>query len=124
MVRVIAHQRRQIKSCRESCLALGEEIAEAGVGVFRGAEAGKLAHGPKARAVHRGMDSARIWGNAWQAQIALRIPVRQVRIGVEPPNRMPGCGREIGRSFGAFFQSSLKSVLLPGEFFGRRPATW
>src|SRR5262249_59916205 len=38
--------------------APGEEEAEALVGLPGGAEAGELAHGPQAAAVHRGVDAA------------------------------------------------------------------
>ena len=54
MIGVVAHQRRQIERDGKARLALREEIAKALVGVFGGAEAGELAHGPEAAAIHRG----------------------------------------------------------------------
>ena len=40
-------------------LAMGEQVAEALVGLLGGAEAGELAHRPQAAPVHRGLDTAR-----------------------------------------------------------------
>ena len=58
VVGVVAHQRRQIERGGEAGLALCEQIAKALVGVFGGAEAGELAHGPEAAAIHRGVNAA------------------------------------------------------------------
>ena len=67
MVGVVAHQRGQIEGDGKAGLALREQIAEALVGVFGGAEAGELAHGPEASAIHRGMNAARVRRLAGQA---------------------------------------------------------
>ena len=58
MIGVVAHQRGEIEGGGESGLALREKIAEAGVGVFGGAETGELTHGPQAAAVHGGVNAA------------------------------------------------------------------
>ena len=124
MVRVVAHQGRQIESGGEPGLTLGEQIAEAGVGVLRGAEARELAHGPQARAVHRGMNAARIRRNAGQTQVTFGIPTGQIRLAIKAANRMTGGCREIVVAFGAFLQGWLESVLLPSQFLGGGLAVW
>ena len=58
VVGVVAHQRGQIERDGEAGLALREQISKARVGVFGGAEAGKLAHGPEPAAIHRGVNAA------------------------------------------------------------------
>ncbi len=59
VVGVEAHEGGQVKSGAEAGLALGEQEAEALVGLSRRTEAGELAHGPEPAAVHRSMDAAR-----------------------------------------------------------------
>src|ERR1700730_17830138 len=58
MIGVHANLGGEIESHREARLALAEEIAIALVGFSGAAEAGVLAHGPKAAAVHGGVDAA------------------------------------------------------------------
>src|SRR5262245_35476536 len=124
MIRVVPHQRWQIEGRRKARLALGEQIAETRVGVFRRAEARKLAHRPEPCAVHRRMNPAGIRRNAGHTQIAFRIPAIQIRFRVEPANGMAGSGCEIVVALGAFCQCRLKGVLLPGEFFFRGSPMW
>jgi len=69
-----SHEGWQVKSRGQSGLALSQEIAKALVGVFAGAEARELAHGPEAAAVAwrnecRGCKEAR-----QEAEVAVRIP--------------------------------------------------
>ena len=59
VVGVVAHLRRQIERGGEPHLPRGEQLAEAVVGLLRGAEAGVLAHGPEPAGVHRRVDAAR-----------------------------------------------------------------
>ena len=58
MVAVVAHLGGQIEGYRESGGALREQVAIAPVAFFGGAEAGVLAHGPEAAAVHLAVDAA------------------------------------------------------------------
>ena len=58
VVRVVTHQRGKIERGGESGLALRQEVAEALIGVFGRAEAGKLAHRPQAAAMHGGLNAA------------------------------------------------------------------
>src|SRR6266567_2959179 len=104
VIGVVAHQGGKIESGGEASLSLGEEITESLVGVFGGAESRELAHGPKAPAVHRGMDAARIRRLTGKTEVTARIPVWQISIRIQPANRMPGDGREFRLSFGTFFQ--------------------
>ena len=67
VVGVVAHERGQIEGGGEAGLALREEIAETRVGVFGGAEAGELAHGPQAAAMHGGVNAAGVGRLAGQA---------------------------------------------------------
>ena len=103
MIGVVAHQSGQM---------------EAQVGVLGRSETRELAHGPKPAAVHRGMNTARIRRLAREAEVAVRVPIRQICFRVQPANGMPGNGGEFGLALGAFFQSRLKRVFLPGLFFG------
>src|SRR5205085_2590344 len=59
IVRVVTDLRRQVKGDREACLALLQKEAVTLVGLGGGAEAGVLAHGPEAGAVHLLVDAAR-----------------------------------------------------------------
>ena len=118
MIRVVAHQCGQVESGGEAGLALREQIAEAGVGVFRRAEAGELAHGPEARAVHGGVNAARVRRNAGEAQGARGVPAGEIRFGIKASNGMAGSGGEVVIPLGTFLQSGLERVLLPGEFLG------
>ena len=58
MVGIDAHLGGQIEGHRKSGGALREQIAVAPVAFFGGAEAGVLAHGPEAAAVHVAIDAA------------------------------------------------------------------
>src|SRR5260370_15772250 len=58
MVGVHANLRGEIEGYGKAGLALAQEIAIALVGFEGGAEAGVLAHGPEAAAVHPGADAA------------------------------------------------------------------
>ena len=58
MVGVQADLRWKIEGYGEAGLAFAEEVAVALVGFDGGAEAGVLAHGPEAAAVHGGVDAA------------------------------------------------------------------
>src|SRR4029450_2255461 len=59
VIRVVAHQGRHVEVHREPGLALGDQVAEPGVGVGAGAVAGDLSHRPEPAAVHRGVGPAR-----------------------------------------------------------------
>ena len=58
MIRIDAHQRRQIERHRESGLALFEQIAKTRVGLLGRRETCELAHGPQPSAIHRFVDPA------------------------------------------------------------------
>ena len=60
VIRVIAVQRRHIKSRREARLTLREQVLETLVGIFRRAKAREHAHRPGLGAVHRRLHAARI----------------------------------------------------------------
>src|SRR5947209_14176133 len=74
----------------------------------------------RSAAVHRGVNSARVRRLAWETQVAVRVPIGEVRFGVQPANRMPGNRGELGQPLGAFFQRGLKRVFHPGLFLGGR----
>ena len=82
-VGVVAHQRRHVERGREPGLALLEQVAEALVGLDRGAEAGELAHRPQPPAVHRRVRAARERIRAGKPDPLLR---RQVGGRVERPD--------------------------------------
>src|ERR1035437_10613028 len=60
MVAVVSHLGGQIEGHRETSGALREQVAIAPVASFGGAEAGVLAHCPKAAAVHLPVDAASV----------------------------------------------------------------
>ena len=80
MVGVVAHQRGQVEGHGKAGLSLREQVAEARVGILGGAEAGELAHGPQAAAVHAGVDAARVGRLAGQAEIAVGGSSRRDRL--------------------------------------------
>src|SRR5215210_8679657 len=62
---------------------MAEQVAEAGVGLLGGAEAGELAHRPEPAAVHRRVDPAGVRICARIAEVALGIRPLAVLLGVE-----------------------------------------
>jgi hypothetical protein len=73
MVAVVAHLRGQIERHAQPGLPLGEQIAIAGVGLVRAAEARVLPHGPQPAAVAVGLDAAGERVLPRVAQIALGL---------------------------------------------------
>ncbi len=118
VIGVVAHQSGQIESGGEASLTLRKEIAEALVGVFGGPESRELAHGPEPAAVHRRMDAACVRRLAREAEVAVRVPIWQIRFGVQPANRVRGNRGEFGLALRTFFKSGLEGVFLPRLFFG------
>src|SRR5947209_14241055 len=41
----------------------------------------------RSAAVHRGVNSARVRRLAWETEVAVRVPIGEVRFGVQPANR-------------------------------------
>jgi hypothetical protein len=76
-VRVVTHERRHVERGREAGLSVLEQIAEAGVGLDRGAEPGELAHRPQAAAVHRWVDAPRERERPGEADLRVRGQVRR-----------------------------------------------
>jgi hypothetical protein len=56
MVRIIAHQGRQIKGDGEACLPLFQKVFEPPVRLLRCSVSGKFAQGPETATVHGGMN--------------------------------------------------------------------
>jgi hypothetical protein len=82
------HQRRHVEGRGEPRLPVVEQVAEALVGLLRGAEARELAHRPQAPAVHRRVDAARERELAGLAD-PLGV-VADVLRAVEPGDRLSG----------------------------------
>ena len=91
VVAVVAHQSRHVEIGRDPGLALADQELEAAVGVLAGAEAGDLAHGPIAAAIHRRVRPAGEGIAARQADVLDR------RAGY------------IGRGVGPFYRNVAKS---------------
>ena len=72
-VGVVAHQGGEVEGDGEAGLALAQEVFEASVGLFGGAEPGEHAHGPQPAAVQGGVDAAGVGVFAGQAQVHLVI---------------------------------------------------
>ena len=69
VVGVASHQRRQVERGRETVAADAQDLAKAGVGVVRGAEAREHAHRPELRAVHRGVRAPRVGVQAGEVAV-------------------------------------------------------
>ena len=113
MVGVVAHQRGQIEGHGKPGLPLREQIAKAAIGILGRAEARELAHGPQPAAIHRGVNAARVRRLAGIAEIALGIPIREVGLGVEPPNRIARDGGEFRRALRRFLECGPQRVFFP-----------
>ena len=70
MIGVVPHLRRQIKGDREPGLPLAEQVPEAAVRLFRGAEACVLPHRPQPASIHRRIDTAGERKFAGKAEVA------------------------------------------------------
>ena len=98
VVGVVAHLRRQVEGHREAGLALLQQVAVALVGLLGGAEAGVLAHGPEAAAVHGRLHAA---GEGMHARVAEPPsgPIPRDRRRCRPARR--GCRRSSRTARGA-----------------------
>jgi len=100
VVGVHADLRWQIESDREAGLAFAEEIAIALVGFDGGAEAGVLAHGPEAAAVHGGVDAAGEGEFAGVADDRFGVCRGEIALGVEAIDGKAGERGEMLFAFG------------------------
>ena len=73
MVRIAAHEGRQVEGHGEAVRAVLEQVLEARVGLGGGAEARELPHGPDLAAVHGLVDPARVREAAGIGQVALVV---------------------------------------------------
>ena len=90
MIGVHADLRGEIESDGKAGLAFAEEIAIALVGFDGGAEAGVLAHGPEAAAVHGGVDAAGVGKFAGVADGRFWIRAGKIVLRVEAIDRKTG----------------------------------
>ena len=95
IVAVEPHLGRQVERDREPGLSLGEQVAEARVGVGRRAVARVLADAPEAAAVHRRLDAARERRLAREALVAQRVVAGQIGGRVQRRNRDAAAGLEL-----------------------------
>ena len=112
MVRVVAHERRHVEVGGDASLALGDEIFEPLVGVFRRAEAGDLSHRPQSAAIHGRIGPPRERIAARQANI-LERRVLHVERRVHPLRGHPAKGTEFGLALRLLAQKGGDLVLLP-----------
>ncbi len=92
VVGVVAGLRREIERGGEAGLAVLDQVLEALVGLARSAEAGVLAHGPEATAVHRRLHAAGERVLAGEADVLQVVDARDVRAGcrgARPLRRRP-----------------------------------
>src|SRR5262249_16224487 len=88
MVRVVAHQRWQIKRDGKAHSAVCQEILVALVGLFRTGKTRELAHRPKLAAIASGVNAARVRRMSWIVEVLLVSPIfRKIGMRVEPANR-------------------------------------
>ncbi len=100
MVGVHADLRGEIEGYGEAGLAFAEEIAIALVGFDGGAEAGVLAHGPEAAAVHRWIDAAGVGEFAGVADGRFWIRGGEIVLRVEAIDGEAGERGEVLFAFG------------------------
>ena len=112
-VGVVAHQGGQVVGDRETRLPLLEQVLEAGVGLFGGAEAGEHAHGPQAAAMQGGVHPARVGILAGEAQVGQVVEVGEVEGGVQPLDGFGGGGDEARLALRHGGKGILQVVLLP-----------
>ena len=96
VIGVMPHQARHVERRAQPGLAVLEQIAEPLVRLLDRAEAGELAHRPQPAAVHARVHAARERILARQPDL---IPLRQVRLRVERPDRLARQRREARATF-------------------------
>ena len=89
-VGVVAHLGGQVEGDGQARRAVRDQLLVAGVGLGGRAEAGVLAHRPRAAGVHRRVDAAGEGVRARLAQLLGRVPAGQ---GVRPVHRLDGQSR-------------------------------
>src|SRR5579863_8014142 len=99
MIAVVTHQRRQIESDGETCLALLEQIVKAAVGFLRSPKAAELPHGPDSLAIHCLVDAASEGVLAGIAKIALVVKFCEIGGSIEAFNGNSGGRGEDGLPF-------------------------
>src|SRR5262245_6209978 len=107
MIGIQTHLRGQIEGHRQTALTLTEQIAVTLVGFGGRAEAGALAHGPQAAAVHGGIYAPGIGKFARVAEVLLRMPATKIIASVHSVEGLAGQSSEprstlFFRSFGCF----------------------
>ena len=113
VVGVIAHLRRQVKRHAEPALALGEQIAEALVGLAGGAKPRVLPHGPEAPPVPCGLDAARVRKLPWESKILEIVEVGDVRRRHEALGGRAARSGEERRPLRRLRERRLEGALLP-----------
>ena len=103
VVGVHADLRGKIEGDREAGLAFAEEVAIALVGFDGAAEAGVLAHGPEAAAVHGGVNAARVREFAGIADGGFGIGGGKIVLCVEAVDGKTGKSCEVLFAFGGGF---------------------
>ena len=125
VVGVVADLGGQVEGDGEAGLALVEEVAVALVGLLGGAEAGILAHGPEAPAVHRGLDATGEGILAGEAEVAVGGRVVGRVDGVE--DGLAGGAERLGALGVALDRLAVRTFeplffRLAGHFAIRRPS--
>src|SRR2546427_4159710 len=99
MIRVVTHQSGKVERSRKARLPLRKQIAKPPIRIFGGAKSRELPHRPQTAAVHRRVNSSRVRRFARLAEVYVRVPTRQIRRSVKPPNRVRGYRGERRLSF-------------------------
>ena len=113
MVGVIAHQCGEVEGDAQTGLTLIEQVFEALVRFFCGAEACEHAHRPQFGAVQGGVNAASVGILARVAEGGVVIKVRDIERSVKSIDRFGGCCDEFVVAFGELIQSFLERGLLP-----------
>src|SRR5579871_6809333 len=132
MVRVVTHQRREIKCNGEAATAVIKQVFVALIGLFRRSKTRELPHRIELAAVTSGVNAAREGCLSGVAEVLFVVPIRgQVGLRVQTANRHTGNGGEArisvvievdtgwfaNRAFRRLLQRGSESLFCP-VFFG------
>ena len=113
VIRIAAHQRRQVEGDAEAGAAGLQQRLVARVGVFRRPEPGELAHRPELAAVAGRMDAAGVGEHAGIVDVAVVVDPLDVLSRIEPLDRPAGDRGEARGALGRLLQRRLERLVLP-----------
>ena len=122
VVRVAAHQRRQVEGDAQTGAARLEQLPVALVRGFRRPEPGKLAHRPELAPVAAAVDAARVRKRARIAEVAVVVERRHVAGPVDPLHRTQRDGPERPGAFAGARDDLMSGCCHPRPVYVRGSA--